>query len=74
MALSNALHCLAISSSLTRLLVRMPEMLLGLATLIGGFMSHNLKSKLMLDVYPCTVANLRKSLFLKLTPVMRYLM
>ena len=46
----------------------------GVATLIGGFMSCNLKSELMLEAYPCTVDDLRKSLFLKLTPVMRYLM
>ncbi len=74
MALSNGLRCLVISSSLTRLLMRMPETLLGSAMPIGGFMSCNLKSKLILDAYPHTVADLRKSLFLKLTPVMRYLM
>jgi hypothetical protein len=37
-------------------------------------MSRNLKCESMLDAYPCTVADLRKSLFLKLMPAMRYVL
>jgi hypothetical protein len=72
--LSNGLRCLAISSSLTRLLVRMPAILLGSDVSIGASMLCSLNSELMLVACPQMEANLRKSLFLKLTPDMRYLM
>jgi hypothetical protein len=72
--LSNGLCCLTISSSLTRLLMRMPAMLFGSDVSAGASMLRSLNSELMLVAYPQMVANLRKSLFLKLTPDMRYLM
>jgi hypothetical protein len=50
--LSSGLCCLAISSSLMRLLMRMPAMLLGSDVLTGASMLCSLNSKLMLVAYP----------------------
>ena len=52
--------------------MRMPTMLLGSDVLTGTSMLHSLKSKLILAVHPLTVADCRMSLFLKLTPYIRY--
>ncbi len=52
----------------------MPAMLLGSDVSTGASVLHSLNSKLMLATYPQTVVDIRKSLFLKLTPDMRYLM
>jgi hypothetical protein len=54
--------------------MRMPAMLLGSDVLTGASMLCSLNRELMLVAYPQTVADLRKYLFLKLTPDMRYLM
>ncbi len=72
MLLSNGLRCRAISSSLMRLLMRIPAMLLGSDKTIGSFMLHSAKSELMPVAYPLMVFDLRESLFLKFTPDMRY--
>ena len=53
--LSNGLRCLAISSSLMRLLMRMPAMLLGLDKTIGASIPRSAKSELIPVAYPFMV-------------------